>query len=84
MSSRYSVAWVTTLLLAGVRGLGQNYNFTVSPNMTIASSSSSSSSDEVSAYGLIDEYNAGNWLSKFDVLQVSFIDLSLLTKAPIN
>jgi len=67
MSSRYSVAWVTTLLLAGVRGLGQNYNFTVSPNMTIASSSS----DEVSAYGLIDEYNAGNWLSKFDVLQVS-------------
>jgi len=61
--SRYSVAGVI-LLLTGVRVLGKNYNLTIGPTMTIAS-------DEMSAYALIDEYNAGNWLAKFDVLQVS-------------
>ena len=53
------------LLVAGVRALGQNFNLTVDPEMTI-------NSDDFSAYALIDEYNAGNWLSKFDVLQVGY------------
>ena len=69
MASRYSVL-CAALLVAGVHALGQNFNLTVNPNMTI-------SSDDFSTYALIDEYNAGNWLSKFDVLQVCPYHLSL-------
>jgi hypothetical protein len=50
----------TPLLLAGARALEMNWNTSMATNETFSIQAA-----------LIDEYNAGNWLSKFDFQTVS-------------